>query len=142
MKSTFKFVAVLAMALAFSASHAAAQGKKMLILKAPFAFTVENQKLPAGTYKITVRDTWLLIQTAEGKGVAGVLTLAVSGKMAEGDGRVVFHRYHDSYYLSEVWLPSVESGRQALESREERQFRKLEAPQAVVVQLSPEKAER
>jgi len=139
MKSIIKFfgtLTLLVLAFAPAAPQAQAQSKRLLVLKAPFAFTVENQKLPAGTYWITLREGWLQIQTAEGKAVTSVLTLPVSTAKAEGTARVIFHQYHDGYFLSEVWPASSERGRQTLESREEQRSRKQEAPQAVVVQLT------
>ena len=136
MKNTFKFVTILGLLLAASAIPATAQNKRMLTLKTPFSFAVENQTVPAGSYWITLQDGWLQIQTAEGKAVASVLTLPVSSRKAEGNARVVFHQYHNRYFLSEVWLAASERGRQTLETREERRSRKIEAPQAVVVQLT------
>ena len=143
MKSLFKFFAVLTMALAFAAPHAAAQStKNRLVLKAPFSFTIENREVPAGTYWITLQDGWLQMQTADGQAVMSVLTLPTEGKSSEGKARAVFHRYHSRYFLSQVWLASSERGRQTLESHEERRSRKLEAPQAIVVQLSGKDAGR
>jgi hypothetical protein len=137
MKSNLKFFAVLAFTLAFAAPHATAQtGKRRLVLTAPFHFAVENRELPAGTYWITLNDGWLQMQTADGQAVLSVLTLPVSGKSSEGSARVVFHRYHHRYFLSQVWLAASDRGRRTFVSRDERQSRKLEAPQAVVVQLS------
>jgi hypothetical protein len=141
MKSILKFVAILGLLLAASTIPAAAQGKRMLVLKAPFGFTVENHTVPAGTYWITLQDRWLQIQTADGEAVASVLTLPAS-QTKEGNARVVFHQYHERYFLSEVWLASSQRGRQTLESREEQRSRKLESPQAVTVQLTTPKEGR
>jgi hypothetical protein len=136
MKSMLRFVVILALVVGFSETQAAAQNKRMLVLKAPFSFVVENQKVAAGTYWITLQDGWLQIQTADGKAVASVLTLPVSSQKPEGNARVVFHQYHDLYFLSEVWLAASQRGRQTLETREEQRSRKMEAPQAVVLQLT------
>jgi hypothetical protein len=136
MKNMLKFFVILILALAFSTTHAAAQTKRLLVLKTPFDFTVENRTVPAGTYCITLHDTWLQIQTADGKAVTSLLTLPVSSKTTEGAARVVFHRYHNRYFLSELWLASTQKGRQTLDSREEQRSRKLTSPQAVVVQLT------
>jgi len=141
MKSRVKFLAVLALALAFAFAapiprSEAQSHNRRLILRTSFPFTVENHEVPAGTYEITLQDGWLRIQTADGQAVASVLTLPVSGKPSEGDARAVFHRYHNRYFLSQVWLAAADRGRQTLESSDEQHSRKLEAPQAVVVQLT------
>lgn len=135
MKYTVKFLGLLALILTFSALPAAAQGKKSLILNAPFSFTVEQQTMPAGNYRILVEHGWLQIRSEDSKTAAMVLTLPVSGKSPEGIGQVVFHRYHNRYFLSQVWLPEMGAGRQTLDSSEEKELAKQEKLQAVVIKL-------
>lgn len=98
----------------------AAQGKKSVILKAPFSFMVEQQKMPAGAYQILVE---LEIRATDGSKTAIVLTLPVSGKTPEGASQVVFNHCGDRYFLAQVWLPEMETRRQTLESREERNWK-------------------
>jgi hypothetical protein len=139
MKSLVKFSAVLALALAFAfaAPKSEAQShNRRLILQTSFPFTVENHEIPAGIYEITFQDGWLRMQTGDGQAVTSILTLPVSGKSNEGGARAVFHRYHNRYFLSQVWLAASDRGRQTLESGDEHRSRKLEAPQVVVVQLT------
>ena len=113
----------------------AAQGKKSVILNAPFSFVVEQQTLPAGSYRIIVEHGWLQIRSVDRKAAAIVLTLPVSGKAPEGTGQVVFNRYGNRYFLSQVWVPDMPLGRQTLESREERETAKQEKLQAVILKL-------
>src|SRR5271156_4730989 len=89
MKRILKF-AVLGLALVAAAQGAAAQAKRWLVLKAPFAFTVEHQQLPAGEYRVQLQDGWLRVQSADGKASVYVLTMPVSGKAPEGHGEVLF----------------------------------------------------
>jgi hypothetical protein len=143
MKSMLKFFGVVTLALAFAAPHASAQSsKKRVVLKAPFSFTIENQEIPAGIYWITLQDGWLKMQTADGQAVISVLTLPTEDNVREAKARAIFHRYHNRYFLSQVWLASSDRGRQTLESHEEQRSRKFEAPQAIVVQLSGQDASR
>ena len=135
MKNAVKFLAVASLFLALGALPVAAQGKKSLILNAPFNFTVEQQKMPAGTYRILVEHGWLQIRNEDSNKAAMVLTLPVSGKSPEGIGQVVFNRYGSRYFLSQVWLPEMEAGRQTLESREEKGLEKREKLEAVVIKL-------
>lgn len=140
MKSLCKFFAVLTLALAFGAATPQANAQthnRRLVLTTLFPFTIENREIPAGSYEITFQDGWLRMQTVDGKTVTSILTLPVSSKPGEESGaRVVFHRYHHRYFLSQVWLAASDRGRQTLESRDEQRSRKVEAPQAVVVQLT------
>lgn len=91
MKNAFKFLGFLSLILTLAALPASAQGKKSLVLKAPFSFMVEQQRMPAGTYRILVEQGWLQIRSADSKAAAMVLTLPVSGKTPEGIGQVVFN---------------------------------------------------
>ena len=136
MKNSLKFFGVLALLLAVSASHISAQPQKRLVLNTTFNFTIENHEIPAGSYWITLKDGWMQVQTADGKAVTSVLTLPTEGKSGEGKARAVFHRYHNRYFLSQVWLASSARGRQTLESHDEQRARKQETPLAVVVDLN------
>jgi hypothetical protein len=137
MKSILKF-AVLGLAVAAAAQGATAQAKRWLVLKAPFAFTVERQQLPAGEYRVQLQDGWLRVQSTDGKTSVSVLTMPVSGRTPEGHAEVVFHQYGDQYFLAQVWTPSHETGRETIESRDEMQLAKREKVQARVVPLGNE----
>ena len=136
MRSTVKFLGLLGLFLTLGVLGAAAQGKKSLILNTPFSFMVEQQRMPAGTYQILVEHGWLQIRGADREKAVVVLTLPVSGKTPEGIGQVVFNRYGNRYFLSQVWLPEMETGRQALESREEKELEKQERLEAVAIKLN------
>jgi len=131
-----KFLGWMGLLLTLAALPVAAQGKRLLILKAPFSFTVEQKKMPAGSYQILVEHGWLQIRSDDNKTAAVVLTLPVSGKAPESVGHVVFNHYADQYFLSEVWLPGMGPGRQTLESREEKEMEKREKLEAVVIKLN------
>jgi hypothetical protein len=137
MKRMLKF-AVLGLAVVATAQGAAAQAKRWLVLKAPFAFTVERQQLPAGEYRVQLQDGWLRVQSTDGKTSVNILTIPVAGKSPEGHGEVVFHQYGDKYFLAQVWTPSHETGRETIESRDEVDLAKREKVQARVVPLGNE----
>jgi hypothetical protein len=138
MKNALKLLGLLGLSLIFAALPAAAQGQKLLILNVPFSFSVEKQTMPAGTYRILVEHNWLQIRGRDSKTAGIVLTQLLSGKPPEGFGKVVFNRYGDRYFLSQVWLPGMELGRQTPESREEKRLAKQETLQAVVIEVDGE----
>jgi cytolysin (calcineurin-like family phosphatase) len=83
----------------------------------PFAFSVANQTVPPGHYTtVQVTSTLLRIFNSHNQGVV-VLTTAVDSKESEGTGKMLFHRYGDDYFLSEVWDPAGQSGRKVVQSR-------------------------
>ena len=88
------------------------------IANIPFAFTVANLTLPAGHYTVTrLGETAFRISGSHNQGTV-VLTHAVEGKAPESKGKMVFHRYGESYFLSEVWV-AAGPGRKVFPSRAE-----------------------
>jgi hypothetical protein len=58
----------------------AQQSSGWLEFKAPFAFNLEAQKLPAGEYRILIQDGWLQLQSRKGGENAHVLTMPMRQK--------------------------------------------------------------
>jgi hypothetical protein len=116
----------------------AQQADRVMKFEAPFAFEVENNKLPAGEYTVLVQGGWLQIQGKDGKGVAHSLTMPVvsRGEKTVAKSHVVFHTYQGRYFLAEIWASGQEKGRELLETREEQQLAKRQEMVAVNLQLS------
>ena len=73
----------------------------------PFSFTVNGNTLPAGTYRIgsdVTQANMLSIRSRQNKVNIWTMGLAESGN--PGTGKLVFHRYGDSYFLSEICYPN------------------------------------
>jgi hypothetical protein len=106
----------------------AQQAQRMVKFAAPFAFEVENNKLPAGEYTVLVQSGWLQIQGKDGKTAAHALTMpmASEGQKTVEKSYVVFHNYHGHFFLAEIWASGQQKGRELLESREEQQLAKRE----------------
>jgi hypothetical protein len=68
----------------------------------PFDFTVGNKLLPAGTYTL-MRESSELIEIRNHDKPIAVLTIASkdANKSADG-GKLIFHKYGDQYFLSEI----------------------------------------
>ena len=120
-KQLWKTMGFLAALLATSA--AVGQGNRGdTIADIPFAFTVANHILPAGHYTVTrMSETTLRISSPHNQGTV-VLTHAVEGKATESKGKMVFHRYGESYFLSEVWVAGSGMGRKVFRSRAEEEL--------------------
>ena len=78
----------------------------------PFDFNVRGVTMPAGKYTLQRGSaTSGSIKIFNNDTQKAVLVLAPStnsaykGK-AEGSGKVIFHRYGDQYFFSEVWTPN------------------------------------
>jgi hypothetical protein len=68
----------------------------------PFDFTVANKLLPAGTYTLHRASTGLIEIRNHDKPIA-VLTIGnQDGNRSPNGGKLVFHKYGDQYFLSEI----------------------------------------
>ena len=119
--------------VASGAGVRAQQADRVVKFEAPFAFEVENNKLPAGEYTVLVQGGWLQIQGKDGSGGAHALTMPVvsRGEKTVAKSHVVFHNYQGRYFLAQIWTSGQEKGRELLETREEQQLAKRQELVAV-----------
>jgi len=87
----------------------------------PFAFSVNNQVLPAGSYEIVQNDNTSMLtirnQSDRKSTIFGVST--TEERRVPAEAKLVFKRYGDQYFLSQVW--TLDSGRDVRKSRSERE---------------------
>ncbi|HET6933039.1 MAG TPA: hypothetical protein VFI45_22130 [Candidatus Acidoferrum sp.] len=139
MKNILRSVVLVGLVMVGSgAGVRAQQANRVVKFEAPFAFEVENNKLPAGEYTVLVQGGWLQIQGKDGKAAAHALTIPVvsRGEKAVANSHVVFHNYQGRYFLAEIWASGQEKGRELLETREEQQLAKRQEMAAVNLPLS------
>jgi len=95
-------------------------------VRVPFRFVVGNKTLPDGEYMLSsVRDE-VFVQDTQGKRVAMILTNAVGGRTVGKTGEVIFECYTDLCFLSQLWTPGQDTGRELLKSRLETEIAKRE----------------
>jgi hypothetical protein len=86
----------------------------------PFAFSVNNQVLPAGSYEIVQNDNTTMLtirnQSDRKSTIFGVST--AEERRVPAEAKLVFKRYGDQYFLSQVW--TRDSGRDVRKSKSER----------------------
>jgi hypothetical protein len=95
-------------------------------VKVPFKFVVASKTLPEGEYMLSSVHDEVFVEDSQGKRVAMVLTNAVGGRTVGKTGEVVFECYTDLCFLSEVWTPGQDTGRELLRSRVETEIAKRE----------------
>ena len=96
---TIGFSAVLGISLMLAQSSAA--GKADI----PFGFYVRDAALPAGSYTVREAKSPGIVQIMNNDTGKSILVMAPgnhSGNTA--DSKLVFHKYGDRYFLSELWL--------------------------------------
>ena len=113
---------LLTLALATGVATANGQGKHTVTAKVPFEFIVGDKALSAGQYSmraIGVTEEALAIQSADAKNRAIRLTNATAPQR-DKRAKLVFHRYGNTYFLSEVSEGGGEGGWHLNKSKQER----------------------
>ena len=119
------------MALTVMASSRVAQAQEMqemLVVNIPFDFVAGNMTLPAGEYSIKVtapERTLLLIDRKDAAASAFMNTNPVVKTEMQTESKMIFNRYGDRYFLSEVWTAGNSRGRQLSKSRREMEMAQI-----------------
>jgi len=113
-----------------------------LTVNIPFDFSVSGEKLPAGKYWVSraherIGDTVVQVQNADGRPVANRFSVPISTFKTKNRGELVFHRYGDQYFLSEVWPAGGGTGRAFIKTRAERDLAKSTRDNGVAAVKSP-----
>jgi hypothetical protein len=110
-------------ALLLAASASIAQTRQGdVVANIPFPFVVAHQTLPAGHYIVSPANADALgIHDANNRGTF-VPTESTQRSANDNSCKLVFHRYGDTYFLSEVWVAGNSNGRTLFRSRAEREL--------------------
>ena len=113
---------LITIALLFTAVSLFAQttpSQRLMTVKIPFAFAVEDHSLPEGEYTIftVTPERSIRIVSTDGKHSAVVNTLPNYASSPSENSRLVFHRYGDDYYLVQVWTVGQNLARNSLSSK-------------------------
>jgi hypothetical protein len=141
--STLKVFASLALAITFALAPVQAQSSDRMTIAIPFAFTVGEETLSAGTYSVartSQSGSAYMIQNIEGKGAAAVLsTFKLTGDRWPARGRLVFHSYNGEHYLAQVWMPTSGTGSAVSTSEAEERLAEGRAEPEMVAVLATQR---
>ena len=129
----------IAMGLFASTGSAQAQTDPRVRANIPFAFQAGSIQMPAGVYDVSLVSDHLLQLRGQGPGkqASGFLTVIPSqGGKIEKNGRLVFHRYGDRYFLREVWPGDSDQGSECTPSGDEKRIVAQNRQAATQVQLA------
>ena len=89
-------------------------------VKIPFDFYAGTEKMQAGTYVVKrMSDNALGIRRVDGKKIALInAPLTIGARDSKSGQRVVFNRYGEEFFISQVWL-TEDSGRQVIPTKQE-----------------------
>lgn len=125
--SNLKIVGMLVLLTLVTAWPSLAQSVTTLAkAEIPFDFVVGQKTLPAGEYAIgpgnnTNKDI-LWIKKADSRATANVVTFGQNIKRQQAGPYLVFNRYGDQYFLSQVWTEFDQVGRQVAKSAHEKEL--------------------
>ena len=93
--------------------------QRLMTVNIPFAFSVENHSLPEGEYRIftVTPERSIRIVSSDGKHSAIVNTLPNYANLPSENSRLVFHRYGDEYFLTQVWTAGQDVARNPLSTK-------------------------
>ncbi len=107
MKHLLRILTVM-LALAITSGASMAYAQDTSVFDTPFAFRLGTQVHQPGSYTIRVSDDEMTVAITPAKGaenVAMVMTRLAEPEPPLREGKVVFDKVGDVYYLSEVWMP-------------------------------------
>jgi hypothetical protein len=113
------------MTLAVLASTRVARAQETMRVNIPFDFVAGNTSLPAGEYSVETSGpthTLLLIDRKDASTSALIITNAAVSAEPQSESKLIFNRYGDRYFLSQVWTAGYSTGRQLLKSAREKEM--------------------
>lgn len=134
---TLKKSTILSLLLMVTAVSVCAQSERRKVTTIPFSFIVGQKTLPAGEYRLEPNrkdshNVWL-IQSRDGGTSALFTTMPVRSSETQEKTKLIFHKYGDQYFLSQIWTPGSQSGRELLMPRLERELAKKQIERRKIV---------
>ena len=121
---TRALVMAAVMALTAMAMTRVAQAQNAIAVNVPFDFVAGGKTLPAGEYSVRASgagNTLILIDRKDTSVSALIITNAVVSRDMQTESKLVFNRYGDRYFLSQVWSEGNSQGRQLLKTAREKE---------------------
>jgi hypothetical protein len=116
------------MALTAMAFTRVAQAQDPLAVNIPFDFMAGNTQLPAGEYTVKVSgptNTVILVSRKDSTVSAFMNTNAAVSVEPQSQSKLIFNRYGDRYFLSQIWTEGNSQGRQLLKSPREKEMSQI-----------------
>lgn len=137
--SAFAMLILVTTMLAVAPVHA--QTKSQLKASIPFNFQIGHKTLPAGDYTIQCVNpdagkTALLIKSVDGRTSRMVIMTPAQAAQVQEQSRLVFNRYGDQYFLSQVWTGGDSYGLELRKARAERELAKNGAERVTVALIT------
>jgi hypothetical protein len=118
---TTQFIRNLGVALLAAAVSISAQGSQRLLVNIPFGFHVGGSMLPSGEYTVDseASPNVVRLRSADNKSSVMIIANSVQTAKTSDQGKLIFHKYGDEYFLSQIWGAGSTIGRELRKSRRE-----------------------
>lgn len=123
------FVAALVLGIfTVLASATSANAQQVVRFSVPFDFNFGKKELKAGEYELRALSdkNFVLRSKASEENILIVSDFETAKKGLENKESLVFNRYGETYFLRKIFANRNQSGREILESKQERAIRKGE----------------
>jgi hypothetical protein len=122
-----RHISMIAATLALFLLPALAAQAQTIKVSVPFDFSAGLTTLPAGDYVVSkpgASQGVLQLRSDDGRSSAFVLTSSAQSRSINEQSKLIFHRYGNQYFLSQVWAAGSGMGHQLHQSKAEREIAK------------------
>jgi len=124
-------IAMLSLFFVLAVAGVQAQRPTGVEVNLPFDFTAGKATLKAGRYHIRkLSGEVFSIRSEDGKQIIVNAPLTVGSRDSKGGARLVFNRYGNDYFLTQVWL-TQEIGHQLFPTKSESRARDIELAKGI-----------
>ena len=128
------FIAAIALGLLMGTVSANAQDANFKV-NIPFDFVANQKVMPKGEYEVksvgSSNSGALSVRRADKTAEVMLMSHSCTAKQTPEQSKVVFHRYGDRYFLSQVWAGNDSNGRELAKSRRELEIARSETADSV-----------
>jgi len=123
-KQTLIAFTMLSLIVVLTVISVNAQSSHYFFVTIPFEFAIQGKTLPPGEYIVkrsaSNEPAVLSISSVDGRTRTVVLTNNVRATTTQTKSKLVFLRYGDQFFLSQIWEAGNNPGREVLKSHKER----------------------
>ncbi len=140
-KQAVRFFAMATLLITLSAGSSFASGFEFGVrANIPFDFVIGTKTLPQGTYTVKLLETSqnvLVVRGQDNNEAAVAISITVSTEDTEDNSpKLIFHRYGDQYFLSQVWSGARLDGRELPKTPREREHMAKNASEPEIVSIA------
>lgn len=124
MKKRILAMASLLAVCSFAATQVA-RAQEPMVVNIPFAFTAGDASLPAGEYRVEKIDgsgAVMLLHCTDPTASAFVMTNGTQGREQQKKSKLVFNRYKNHYFLSQIWHAGYSNGKELRKTAREKEI--------------------